>query len=149
MCCGFRRGDGRSKGWGTVMSMCVFVLRWKRGGVESLKAEPWQLRGKHVWGMFVLHLPPECSCVHCPFPRTPDTADALAARPSSNPSATAKGAPMFTFPKIHFFFFLTRIHPKSYLCLGSRQGKSGCNLAEGDVLCWQLITFSFPACPEA
>lgn len=39
---------------------------------ESLKAEPWQLRGKHVWGMFVLHLAPERSCVHCPFPRTPE-----------------------------------------------------------------------------
>lgn len=64
-------------------AMCIEVGR-EEGG-ESLKAEPWQLRGKHVWGMFVLHLPPERSCVHCPFSQntgTQQTPSRFALRPT-------------------------------------------------------------------
>lgn len=52
----------------------------EKGPLDLWKQSPDSWEGKYMWGMFVLHLPPERSCVHCPFPRTADTADSPWAR---------------------------------------------------------------------
>lgn len=80
--------------WAKGEAQCnVCVLRWviRRGG--SLKAEPWQLRRKHVQGMFVLHLPRERSCVHCPFPRTTEHNRRPRSSSSVQPLSQSTGGP--------------------------------------------------------